>query len=332
MAINLDDLQPYVVTPDPADKIWLFYGEMATRKTSVACQFPDSLLIAFDIGYKFIVGGKQIAAPIETWVDFKSIVKQLDQPKNKKRFKTVIIDTIGMAYNACYQYMLTQMGIEDPGEKAFGMGWKKIRLEFERVVRSIAQKGYGLIMLAHSDEVEKEDKITKNKVLVTKIDIDKRPDLIIKQLADFVLYLHKEPRDGTEEPSVYAYSNLIEIETKTRSKYLTPRFEFTYENLIKELSKSVAKQYEEAGIEMPTDVISQNPFFVAQEDFAVLRDEVVKLANELVEHGYEQQVTTLLLDVFKGQRVSELDESEFNIDKLSVVKATLTDLKSKAKL
>ena len=75
MAIDLDKLQPYVVTANPSDKIFLFYGEMATRKTSVSCRFPDSLLVAFDIGYKFIVNGNYVPAPCQTWQDFKSIVK-----------------------------------------------------------------------------------------------------------------------------------------------------------------------------------------------------------------------------------------------------------------
>lgn len=332
MAINLDDLKPYVVTPNLSDKIWLFYGEMGTRKTSVSCQFPNSLLIAFDIGYKFVLSDNFVPAPVQTWSDFKSIVKQLDQPKNKERFKTVIIDTIGMCYNACYDYMLTQMGVADPGEVGYGMGWKKIRLEFEKIVRSIAQKGYGLILLAHSDEVEKEDKVSKQKVLVTKIDIDKRPDLIIKQLADFVFFLHKENVDGGDTPTVYAYSDLVEIETKSRSRYFNPRFEFTYENLAHELGESVRKQYAAVGREVPQNVVQENPYEVKKEDFNVVKSTVIADATLLLEKGYEDQVNELLMKVFKGVKISDLQDTEDNLDKLIVVRSTLSDLKSKAKV
>ena len=76
MAVNLDDIQPNVVTSNLSDKIWLFYGEMATRKTSVACSFPRHLLFAYDIGYKLINGAN--AVPLQNWTDFKSAVKQLD--------------------------------------------------------------------------------------------------------------------------------------------------------------------------------------------------------------------------------------------------------------
>lgn len=333
MAIDLDKLQPYVVTANPSDKIFLFYGEMATRKTSVSCRFPDSLLVAFDIGYKFIVNGNYVPAPCQTWQDFKSIVKQLDKPSVQNRFKTVIIDTAGMAYQACYQYMCTQMGVSDPGEAGgYGMGWKKIRNEFETVVRSIAQKGYGLIMLAHSDEVEKEDKITKKKVTAVKIDIDKRPDLIIKGLADFVFYLHKEVKDGTDIPTVYAYSQLVNIDTKTRSKYLNPRFEFTYENLLTELENAVAKEYAEAGITPPEGVVIQNPYAVEKVDFEKLKADTIEIAVMLTNNGYDQDVGNLLSNVFKGVKLSQVTENETTINQLQVVLSTLEELKSKARL
>ena len=333
MAINLDELKPYVVTSNPSDKIFLFYGEMATRKTSVACRFPDSLLIALDIGYKFIADGKHIPAPCQNWQDFKSIVKQLDKPTNKERFKTVIIDTVGMLYQACYQYVCTQLGVTDPGEAGgYGMGWKKVRNEFEVTLRSIAQKGYGLIMLAHSDEVEKEDKVTKKKTLGVKIDIDKRPDLIIKGLADFVFFLHKEVRDGTDEPTVYAYSKLVDIDTKSRSMYLNPRFEFTYENLIAELESAIKAQYSQLGMEVPTDVVQTNPYEKQAVDFSKLRNETIELAQLLTNNGYDKEVGEMLINVFKGTRLSELEESETTINQLQVVFTSFDELKSKARL
>jgi hypothetical protein len=333
MAINLDDLKPYVVTSDPSDKIFLFYGEMATRKTSVACRFPQSLLIAFDIGYKFIANGDYIPAPCQNWQDFKSIVKQLDKPTNKERFKTIIIDTVGMAYQACYQYVCTQLGVSDPGEAGgYGMGWKKVRNEFEVTLRSIAQKGYGLIMLAHSDEVEKEDKVTKKKVLGVKIDIDKRPDLIIKGLADFVFFLHKEMRDGTDIPTVYAYSKLVDIDTKSRSMYLTPRFEFTYENLLSELESAIERQYSELGQAIPTNVEQSNPYEVSAVDFEQLRADTIAIATILTNNGYDKDVGELLVNVFKGTPISKLEPSDEVIQKLQVVYSSLDELKSKARL
>ena len=101
MAVDLGKVIPNTITTNLNDKIWLFYGEMGTRKTSVACRFPGHLLLCYDIGYKLINGA--MALPLQSWSDFKSAVKQLDKPENKERFKCIIVDTIGQAYQACYQ-------------------------------------------------------------------------------------------------------------------------------------------------------------------------------------------------------------------------------------
>lgn len=325
MAINLDAIVPNVVTSNLNDKIWLFYGEMATRKTSVACRFPNHLLFAFDIGYKMINGAN--AVPMQTWSDFKSAVKQLDKPSIKGKYDCVILDTAGMAYQACYQYMLTQMGVDDPGQAgSYGLGWKKIRNEFEITVRSIAQKGYGLIMLAHSDEVEKEDKITKQKVTAIKIDIDKRPDLIIKGLADFVFFLHKELKDEDQQtPTVYAYSKLVDIDTKSRSRYFTPRFEFTYENLRAELDAAVKRQYEEEGLQLPQSMERKNYYEVSKVEFEPLRTEVVEKATKLMNSNCPD-LEQILLNIFKGTKLSDLVDSQDSIEKLQVANATLEDI------
>ena len=330
MAINLDDVTPNVVTADPVSKIWLFYGDMGTRKTSVACKFPNHLLIAYDIGYKLINGAN--ALPVQNWQDFKAATKQLDLQKNKDRFKVVIIDTIGKAYQACYQYMCNQMGVSDPGEAGkFGIGWKKIRNEFETVIYSIAQKGYGVIMLAHSDEVEKEDTQTKQKYIQTKIDTDKRPGSIIQQMADFVFYLHKETKDGTEnEPTVYAYTNLVKIDTKSRSMYFSPRFEFTYDNLCNELEMAVAKQYEVENMERPDNYIEVNPYVVEKVDFNTVRASVIQLAQLLMSDDRSvNDATKLLTDMFKGTPVSQVTESPAMIETLQVALSSLEEIKER---
>jgi len=331
MAINLDDVKPNVVTADPVSKIWLFYGEMGTRKTSVACAFPNHLLIAYDIGYKFINGAN--ALPVQNWNDFKSVTKQLDLQKNKDRFSTVIIDTAGKCYQACYKYMCNQMGVSDPTEAGkYGIGWKKIRDEFETTIYSIAQKGYGVILLAHSDEVEKEDSTTKQKYIQTKIDTDRRPEIIIKQMSDFVFYLHKEIKPETNEPTVYAYTNLVQIDTKTRSRYFSPKFEFTYENLCAELENAVAKQYEMENLARPENYVEINPYVKEAVNFAELKAKVISLAQDLLGCGNisaENDTTTLLSNMFKGVPVSQVEESPAMIETLQVACTSLEEIKER---
>lgn len=331
--IDITKIVPYKVTGSLTDKILLMYGEMGTRKTSVACCFPNHLLLAYDIGYKFIDGAN--AVPLQTWQDFKSVVKQLDKKEAHEMYQVIIVDTIGMLYTACYNYMLTQMGVESPSEVPFGMGWKKIRIEFETVLRSIVQKGYGLVMLGHSEEVEKEDANTKQTTTTVKIDIDKRPDLIIKTLADMVLYLHKEPRDNDPDqtPTVYAYSNLVSIPTKSRCRYFSDRFEFTYENLQQEMINAVAQLLNKSSLDEDELAHStSNPYAAPKIDFEQLRQDTIKIASLLIDKGYESQVQENLINIFKGTKLSELAENIDNINKLQVALSTFEDLKDRAKL
>lgn len=331
--IDITKIVPYKVTGSLTDKILLIYGEMGTRKTSVACRFPKHLLLAYDIGYKFIDGAN--AVPLQTWQDFKSVVKQLDKKEAHDMYQVLIIDTIGMLYTTCYNYMLTQMGVENPGDVPFGMGWKKIRIEFETVLRSIVQKGYGLVMLGHSEEVEKEDSKTKQTTTTVKIDIDKRPDLIIKTLADMVLYLHKEPRDNDPDqtPTVYAYSNLVSVPTKSRCRYFSDRFEFTYENLQQEMANAVAQLLNKPNLdENEMERSTTNPYAVPQIDFDQLRTDTINAASLLIDKGYADQVQESLINIFKGVKLSELVENLDNINKLQVALSTFEDLKDRAKL
>ena len=104
---NILDIQPHQVTSSPLDKVWLLYGEPGTRKTTVAAGDKEhTLLLAFEVGYKFIPG--VYAANLNSWVALKQYLNQLDDPKVKEKFKTIAIDTIGLAYKSCVNYICAQ--------------------------------------------------------------------------------------------------------------------------------------------------------------------------------------------------------------------------------
>ena len=50
--MNLLEVKRNKVTRGVGNKHFLFYGDPGTRKTSVASLFPDSLILATEIGYK----------------------------------------------------------------------------------------------------------------------------------------------------------------------------------------------------------------------------------------------------------------------------------------
>jgi hypothetical protein len=318
--MNLLNLVPHVISESLNDKIFLFYGEAGTRKTSVAAQFDKSVLAAFEIGYKFISGAR--AQPIQSWAEFKQFLRELKKDDVKDTFKTVVIDTVTLAYSACTEYVLGQFGVSDPGDIGFGKGWRAVRKEFEKSILSIPQMGYGLILIAHADEMEENGNIR------SKVDIDKRPAAIIKGLADFIFYVRKEYKDDQEptvkNQTVYAYSQLVEIESKTRSRYFAPRFEFTYDNLQAEMRKAIDEQKKIEGI--VTVKSTENPHELQVEDFDQLKLDVTNLARELMESDAAELAEKAIIGTL-GFAISKA--SKIHRPQLEVLQQELLDIKDK---
>ena len=320
--INIKNIQGNVVTSSMFDKIWLFYGPPGTWKTTVATGDIDkTLLAAYEIGYKFIPGVK--AANLTNWAGLKDLIRQLDDPESKELYKTIVIDTIGLAYKACISYICGRKGVQEIGEIPYGQGYSLAKNEFEREISKIPQMGYGLILIAHSDELNDE----KNGVSV-KVDIDKRPSSVIKGMADFILYARKEDKDGGEngEQAVYAYSETSNpnIEVKSRARFFPKRILFTHENILNALKEAIDKQNEF----YKTKSTEEANFGVYQEtevDLPLLKEEVISLAQELMQTTLAEQAVGILEKELKGTKVSQATKN--HIPSLYAARDQLFDLK-----
>lgn len=313
-----------VVTSSMHDKIWLFYGPPGTRKTTVAAGNADrTLLLAYEVGYKFIPGVK--AANLTNWHALKDIIRQLSSPEVKEMYDTIVIDTIGLAYKACMNYVTARKGVTEIGEIPYGQGYSMAKNEFERTILSIPQLGYGLIMIAHSDELNDE----KNGVSV-KVDIDKRPSSVIKGMADFILYARKEKKDGTEgdEMSVYAYSETSNpnIEVKSRARFFPKRIEFTYNNIVAALEYAIQEQdkfFKTESVEEPNFEIYKE----TEVDIELIKKEITNLAQEIFKTPLGKEAEKFIASEMKGIRISQATEA--HAASLYSVRDFLLDLKKK---
>ena len=300
-------LKGNVVNSSMLDKVWLFYGPPGTYKTTVATGDTEhTLLAAYEIGYKFIPNVKAVS--LTNWHGLKDLIRQLDEPEARKIYKTLAIDTVGLAYKACVAYICAQKGVREIGEIPYGQGYSMAKNEFEKTIGMIPQMGYGLIMVAHSDELLDE----KNGVSV-KVDIDKRPSTVIKGMADFILYARKEKKDGAEgnEMSVYAYSetNNPNIEVKSRARFFPKRVEFTHKNILAALDYAVKEQDKFFGThsdEKPNfDVFTEKDVNLDE-----IKKEIVMLATELSKTPLSGEVAISLQNHLKGVKVSEATKGE----------------------
>lgn len=85
--IDIFSITPHQVSRDLRGYSVLFYGEPKSGKTTTAVKFPRHLLLAFEKGYNAIPGA--MAQPINSWSEFRKVLRQLKDPKAKENFETV---------------------------------------------------------------------------------------------------------------------------------------------------------------------------------------------------------------------------------------------------
>ena len=146
--IDIFSVQPHQVSRDMRGYSVFFYGEPKSGKTTIATKFPKHFLLAFEKGYNAIPGA--MAQPINSWSEFKKVLKQLKDPKAAERFETIIIDTADIAYDYCEKFICSQHSVDAIGDIPFGKGYTLASKEFDSCLRSIVQMDFGLVLISHS--------------------------------------------------------------------------------------------------------------------------------------------------------------------------------------
>jgi len=297
--MNLWEIEPHKITATLNDKIIQFYGANSTRKTSVAAKFPKSLIFGFEKGYQCIDG--VMAIPVDSWGKFKDYLRQLKDPRSKAKFETVVIDTTRIAYDCCTTYLLAQYektDITDIGTK--GKGWSLLKKEFSDVLNSIPKMGYGLVLITHANE---ED---KNGVLTIKTDLDKVATDVINKLVDFQFYVRKEEKEenGNKELTVFAYADVAFADTKNRLRYFPKHFEFTYENLLAAYQTALDEEVKH-GAKLDTDTLNKQVMAEPLED---LRNEVIELVKK---DPNNEQVVSYISSHFT-KKLSQTDDNDYD--------------------
>lgn len=153
--IDLLSITPHQVSRDLRGYSVFFYGEPKSGKTTIATKFPKHLLLAFEKGYNAIPGA--MAQPINTWAEFRKVLRQLKDEAIKEKFETIIIDTADIAYDLCEKYICANakrsdggFGVDSVVDIPFGKGYTLVAKEYDECLRSIVQMDYGLVLISHA--------------------------------------------------------------------------------------------------------------------------------------------------------------------------------------
>lgn len=318
MALDLLNLQPSVISRDLKGKFVCIYSIPKAGKTSLACQFPKNLLLGFEHGWNAISGA--MAVDITKWADFKLYLRQLEKPELKEKFNTITIDTVGLAWEMCEQYICSQNSVQKISDIPWGGGYAACKKEFEACLRKITQLGYGLVIIAHSEKrVEKRSDDSEVEILGPAI--PKRAYDIVNQLVDIIGYIDVTwDEDGGSERWLYTRKTPT-IMAGSRFKYLPPKIKFGYEELVNAISKAIEDSERldgamvvEHAIEAPEDTTLT---------YEEVRDKAKSLWETLVAKDPEENPKRIMkkVEMIFGRplKLSEINEDQVDLYNLVVL-------------
>ena len=135
---------------------WLIYGPPKIGKSTLASQADNALFLATEAGLNSL---EVFQIPIASWDDFLSACGLIKAGKHD--YKTIVIDTVDMLHKLCAEHVLGKNGAEHESDLAYGKGYALVNGEFQRVITKLAAMPFGLIMISHSKEQEKESRTGK---------------------------------------------------------------------------------------------------------------------------------------------------------------------------
>lgn len=320
--IDILTLQPTVVSRDLKGKYVLLYGLPKSGKTTAACSFPRALLCAFEKGYNNI--GGIMAQDINKWTEFKQVIRQLDKPEAKSMFDTIIIDTVTIAWDLCEKYICNQANEQRIKDIDWGQGYKDLKGEFASCLRQITMMGYGIVLIAHSENKILKDANNKEYEKVYP-ELPKRATEICNGLVDIIGYIGQE-FDENGNSSRYLYTRETPfVYAGSRYPYLSSKIPFGYEELIKALNEAIDTQQKIQGITV-VDKIEEKK--TEELDFNKIMSEMKEIWVTLVTEETPDNAALILkkAEIIFGRKLKLSEITENQVDLAYLLLLELRDL------
>lgn len=248
--INLLNITPHQVSRNMRGYSVFFYGEPKSGKTTTASKFPKHLILAFEKGYSAIPGA--MAQPINSWSEFRKVLRQLKETEVQEKFETIIVDTADIAYDYCEKYICANAGVDTIGDIGYGKGYTLVGKEFDEALRSIVQMNYGLVLISHATDKTFTDEAGKeyNQIVPT---LGTRPRNIVSRMCDIIGYSRAvQDAEGHTSTKLFMRGTPRYV-AGSRFKYTPDYIDFTYNDLVKAINDAIDKQAEEDGKEYFTE-------------------------------------------------------------------------------
>lgn len=335
--LNLLDITPHQVSRDLRGYSVFFYGEPKSGKTTIATKFPRHLLLAFEKGYNAIPGA--MAQPINSWGDFRKVLKQLKDPAVKKKFETIIIDTADIAYDLCEKYICSNVkrpdggfGVDSVADIPFGKGYTMIAKEYDECLRSIVQMDYGLVLISHAVDKTFTDEQGRefNQIVPT---LGNKPRNIVSRMCDIIGYSRGiQNDDGTTSTKLFMRGTPRYV-AGSRFKYTPDFIDFSYASLVEAIGTAIDKQVAEDGEEYFTNERTNVYKAITELDFDELLSSFNNMINNLMETKPEEEFANYWLprivqitDRYLGKGMKVAQCSRDQVEALDLIVSDLKEL------
>ena len=337
-SIDIFSVQPHAVSRDMRGYSVFLYGGWKTGKTTTAVKFPKHFLLAFEKGYSAIPGA--MAQPINSWSEFRQVLRQLKDDKAKEMFETIIIDTADIAYDYCCKYVCANNNVDTIADIGYGKGYGLVEKEFDECLRQIVQLGYGLVVISHESDKTFTDEGGKqfNKIVPT---LDKRANNVLARMCDIIGYTRSVADENGKEKVVMFMRGTSRYEAGSRFKYTPDYIDLSYDNLVKAIGDALDKQMAEDGADLFTDKRENVHIDTTSNlDF----DELMKEFGDIIAnipgsadmegstdegkkfHDYYQPRITQIIERYLGKGNRMKDATREQVEAISLVVDELKDL------
>lgn len=323
-------LKPNKVSRDMRGYSVLMYGTPKSGKTTTASKFPNALLVAFEKGYSAIPN--VIAAPVNSWTEFRQLLKQLEKDEAKATYSTIVIDTADIAYDYCVKYICAKASdakndYENIGDIPYGKGYKMAETEFDECLRKILQMDYGLVLISHATDKTFTDTNGNeyNQIVPT---LDNRARKICERTCDIIGYTHSEYNSEGGTTTYMEMRGTPRYVAGSRFKYTPDRIVLSYDNLLKAINDSIDEEAKILGDHVLTDEKSNVHKEAEKEyDFDAMMAEFQEIVGALMSKNQNNaKKITAIADKYLGKGKKVGDCTPTNAPQLDLILMELRDL------
>ena len=276
-------------------------------------------MLGFEKGYGFLDG--IIAQPINSWKEALDVKKQLlkdaESAEKENRdtvFKSVIVDTIDIAYDLCEKYIVDKEGVDYLDETEKMRGYRALSREYDKFFQEIVKAGYTLICISHATTKQiKENGEKYDKTIPT---VPDRGFLVVSRLVDVCAYASYESDEQGNIHSMLTLRGNKHLEAGSRSPYMSEKIPFTYEALREDMAHAIDMQKEHGAtvVNEEVNLFKDNEDKSKKVDFDDLVAEIGKHAKALYAAEKTNDYKKIVAEYLgKGKNVKDCDESQMDM-------------------